>query len=71
MEKSTYREFLRLLLIIYFGVIKTRKMRWEEHVEHMRERRVSYRVLVGKSDGRGTLGRCRSRWEDNIKLIFR
>jgi hypothetical protein len=52
-------------------VIKTRKMRWEEHVEHMGERRVSYRVLVGKSDGTGTLGRYRSRWEDNINLIFR
>jgi len=27
-----------------------------------------YRVLVGKPDGRRTLGRPRLRWEDNIKI---
>ena len=27
-----------------------------------------YRVLVGKHDGKRTLGRPRRRWEDNIKL---
>jgi 3-oxoacyl-ACP reductase-like protein len=32
----------------------------------MGERRDSYRVLVGKSEG--TLGRCRNRWEEHIKL---
>jgi hypothetical protein len=33
----------------------------------MRERRVVYRVLVGKPDGKRQLGRPRCRWEDNIK----
>jgi hypothetical protein len=32
------------------------------------ERRVVYRVLVGKRDGKRTLGRPRTRWEDNIKM---
>jgi len=32
------------------------------------ERRGVYRVLVRKSEGRRPLGRCRRRWEDNIKI---
>jgi len=31
-------------------------------------RRGVYRVLVGKPEGKRTLGRPRSRWEDNIKM---
>jgi hypothetical protein len=31
------------------------------------ERRGVYRVLVGKPDGKGPLGRSRGRWGDNIK----
>ena len=27
-----------------------------------------YRILVGKSEGKGRLGRPRGRWEDNIKM---
>jgi len=34
----------------------------------MEERRVAYRVLVGKSGGRRPLERPRRRWEDNIKM---
>ena len=34
----------------------------------MGERRGIYRVLVGKNDGKRTLGRPRRRWEDNIKM---
>jgi hypothetical protein len=30
--------------------------------------RVVYRVLVGKPEVKGPLGRPRHRWEDNIKL---
>jgi len=32
------------------------------------ERRGIYRVLVGKPEGKRTLGRLRRRWEDNIKI---
>ena len=31
-------------------------------------RRGVYRVLVGKPEGKGPLGRPRHRWEDNIKM---
>jgi hypothetical protein len=30
--------------------------------------RVSYRVLVGKTEGRRSFGRPRHRWDDNIKM---
>jgi hypothetical protein len=31
------------------------------------ESRGAYRVLLGKLEGKGPLGRTRHRWEDNIK----
>ena len=34
----------------------------------MGERRVLYRVLVGKPEGKRRLRRPRRRWEDNIKM---
>ena len=37
----------------------------------MGERRGVYRVLVGKPEGKRSLGRPKRRWEDNIKMIFR
>jgi hypothetical protein len=37
----------------------------------MEERRVVYRVLAGRSEGKRPLGRPRYRWEDNIKMDFR
>jgi hypothetical protein len=34
----------------------------------MGERRVLYMVLVGRPEGKRSLGRPRRRWEDNIKM---
>ena len=34
----------------------------------MGERRVLYRVFVGKPEGKRPLERSRRRWEDNIKM---
>jgi len=34
----------------------------------MREKRCACGVLVGKPEGRRTLGRFRHRWEDNINM---
>jgi hypothetical protein len=34
----------------------------------MGENRGEYRLLVGKPEGQGPLGRPRRRWEDNIKI---
>jgi hypothetical protein len=48
-------------------IIKLR-MRWEGHVERMGEKRNVYRLLVGKPDGKNSLGRQRRMWKDNIKM---
>jgi len=43
-------------------------MRWAGHVAVMGEERVLYRVLMGKTEGKSTLGRHRHRCVDNIRL---
>jgi hypothetical protein len=35
------------------------------------ETRNSYRILVGKPEGKSPLGKPRSRWVDNIKIDLR
>jgi hypothetical protein len=52
-------------------VIKSRRIRWTEHVECMGEEKIVYRGLLGKREGKDHLGRPRRRWEDNIKMIFK
>jgi len=45
-------------------------MRWVGHVAHMGKRRGTYRILVGRPEGRRTLGRPRHRWWDDIKMYL-
>jgi hypothetical protein len=52
-------------------VIKSRRMRWAGHVARRGEGRGVYRVLVGRLEGKRSMGRPRRRWEDNIKLDLR
>jgi hypothetical protein len=52
-------------------MIKSRRMRWAGHVERMRGKSNAYRILVGKPDGKRSLGRPRRRWMDNIKIDLR
>jgi hypothetical protein len=47
-------------------VVKSKRMRWAEHVACMGEGRGVQRVLLGKPEGRRPLGRPKRRWEDNI-----
>jgi hypothetical protein len=49
-------------------VIKLRRMRWVGNVARMREERISYRLLVGKPEGKRPQGRPRHMWVDNIKM---
>jgi hypothetical protein len=49
-------------------MIELRRVRWAEHVACMGERRNAYRILVGKPEGKRSLGRRERRWEDNIKI---
>jgi hypothetical protein len=49
-------------------IIKWRRMRWAGHVARMGEKMNVYRLLVGKPEGKGPLGRPRRRWIENIKM---
>jgi hypothetical protein len=45
-------------------------MRWAGRVARTGHRRSVYRVSVGRTDGKITLGRPRRRWEDNMKIYL-
>jgi hypothetical protein len=47
---------------------KSRRMILEKHVARMRKMRNEYKILVGKPEGKGPLGRLGRTWEDNIKM---
>jgi len=49
-------------------VIKSRTMRWAGHVAHTGKRRDTYRIMVGRPEGRRPLGIPRHRWWDDIKM---
>jgi hypothetical protein len=49
-------------------IIKSRRMRWEDHVARMGEKRNAYRLLVGNPEGKRPLGRPRRRWVGNIRM---
>jgi hypothetical protein len=51
--------------------IKSRRMKWEEHVARMGKERKVYKVLVGKAKGKRPLGRPMQRWEDGIRMDLR
>jgi hypothetical protein len=48
-------------------IIKLRRMRWAGHVAQMGKRNI-YRLLVGKPEGKRSLGRPRRRWMDNVQM---
>jgi hypothetical protein len=52
-------------------MIKSRRMRWSGHVALMGSRRKSYRILVGKPEGKRPLGRPRRTFVDNININLR
>jgi hypothetical protein len=49
-------------------VIRSRLMRWTEHVARLGTCRVSYRGLLEKLEAKRPLGRPRHRWKYNIKM---
>jgi hypothetical protein len=52
-------------------VIKSRVMRWAEHVPHMRAIRNMYRNVIRKPKRRMPLRRPRHRWEHNATRLER
>jgi hypothetical protein len=59
-------ELQKLYPSTYIILIKSRRMRWEEHVARMGEMINAYHILVGKPEGKRTLGEPSCRWEDDI-----
>ena len=51
-----------------FRVIKSRRLKWAEHVARMEEGRSAIKISTGKPSGKKPLGRPRRRWEDKIKM---
>jgi hypothetical protein len=49
-------------------IIKPMRMRLVGNVAQMGEKRNTYRLFVGKPEGKISLGRPRRRWMDNIKM---
>jgi hypothetical protein len=47
-------------------IMNPQRMRWVGLVARMGEKRNAYRLLVGKPEGKTSLGRPRRRWVDNI-----
>jgi hypothetical protein len=41
------------------SMIKSRRIRWAGHVVRMTEKRYAYRILVGKQEGKRSIGRPR------------
>jgi hypothetical protein len=52
-------------------LIIPRRLRWAGHIARVGESTGAYRVLVGKPEGRRSLGRPRYRREVNIKIYLR
>jgi hypothetical protein len=48
--------------------IKSRRMRWAEHVARIGEEVKVYKVLVGNPELKRPLGRPSRRWEDGIRM---
>jgi hypothetical protein len=51
--------------------MKSKRMRWTGHVTCMGDTKNTYKILVGKPEGKRPLGRCGRRWEDNIRMDLR
>jgi hypothetical protein len=49
-------------------IMKSRRMRWTGHVARMGEKRNACRLLLGKPEGRRSLGRPRHRWVNNSRM---
>jgi hypothetical protein len=68
--RKLQNEELRVLYssLVIIRIIKSRRMRWTEHVVRMGEKRKEYRLLVSNPKRKISQGRPRYTWVDNIKM---
>jgi hypothetical protein len=52
-------------------MIKSTRIIWAGHVAQMGAKGNAYRILEGKPEGKGSRGRPRHVWVDNIKMDLR
>jgi hypothetical protein len=52
-------------------MIKSKRMKWAGHVARVLEKWNTYKLLVGKPEGKRPQGRPRRRWVNNIKMDVR
>jgi hypothetical protein len=49
-------------------MVKPRRIGWTGHAAGMMDKRNTYRILVGKPEGKRPLGRPKCRWVDFIVM---
>ena len=49
-------------------VIKSRRLRWADHLARMEEDKCAFKILTGTPRGKRPLGRPRRRWQDNYRM---
>jgi hypothetical protein len=49
-------------------IIKSRRMRWAGHVARLGGSKNEHRFLIGKPEGRRSLGRPKCKWMNNIRM---
>ena len=67
-DKINARNVERITVPKIVRLIKSRRLRWAGNVARMGEMKGSYRVFVGKPEGKRSHGISRLRWECNIKM---
>ena len=48
--------------------MRSRRLRWAEHVARMKEGRSAFKILTGKPTGKRPLGRPWHRWSGRIRM---
>jgi hypothetical protein len=69
--RNTTRNLMTLLITKYYWGIQIERNETGETYHIMGKKRGAYRILVGRPEGRRTLGRPRHKWEDSNKMDLR
>ena len=63
-EGSTMKNFIVCTVHLIVRVIKSRRLRWADHVARMEDGRSSFNILTGKRP----FEMLRRRWKENIRM---
>ena len=62
---------MQFMVVVMVYNIKSRGLRWVDHVARLEESRSAFKILTGTYAGKRTLGRLRRGWEDNIRMYLK